>query len=159
MNETVNPEQLGVQGSHIVNLSREKLWDSLNDPELLRKSIKGCEEVRKLNESTFEAEFLFRIGPVKKSFTAQMLVNDANPPKHYQLASDLSGGIAGSAKGTATVDIREITANCSELNYTASIEIHGALARFGTKLLGNTVHKYMNRFFDALISNLKAGQD
>ena len=162
MSERKYPESIDIEGSHVINLSRDLVWRSLNDPEILRRCIKGCDEVRKINDTEFEARFRFRIGPIKKSFSAILTVEYAFPPERYRLCSDLDGGAAGSASGSANVALEEIESNCTRLDYAAMIRIRGLIAELGGRMLSKTARHYMDKFFQKLvaeIANIEDGQN
>jgi carbon monoxide dehydrogenase subunit G len=146
---------LAFKGSHIIELSRELLWNALNDPEILQKCIRGCDAVERVNETEFSAVFGLRIGPLKKSFKAKLTVENSDPPSRYQLQSRLSAGMAGSIAGVANVVLEEKHQTRTEIKYEAEVIALGWLSELGIRVLSSTAEKYMHQFFQTLVSVLE----
>ena len=146
-----NPVDLSIAGEHIVHLSRHQLWESLNDPAVLQRCIKGCNRVEQVQEGEFCAVFKIRVGPVHKEFQASLNVVETNPPGEYQLVSSVDAGIAGKLNGIADVQLEALGAQETRLQYRATINVEGWIGELGVKLLGNTAERYMHRFFHRMI--------
>jgi carbon monoxide dehydrogenase subunit G len=144
--------ELSFSGEHVVPLSREDLWDSLNDPEVLQICIRGCDRVEKVGENAFKALFRLKVGPISKTFSATLNVVDPNPPSGYTLRSDMAAGMAGSVSGKAEVSLVSESKDCTRLNYHAIVDASGWIGELGVRVLGSTAEKYMQKFFDSLVS-------
>ncbi len=151
MNFTTDTSKLKFSGEHLVDMSAEELWITLNDPDVLQQCIKGCSEVTLIDQGRFCASFRLRVGPIKKTFKANMQVIDSNPPKQYRLVTDMNAGIAGAVNGTADVYLEEIGIEQTNLHYSAQINAKGWIGELGIKILGGAAVRYMERFFETLI--------
>ena len=150
-NESESTE-LTFSGEHEVPLSKEDLWDSLNDPDVLQVCIRGCHGVEKVSENTFRASFRFKVGPISKTFSATLNVVNPNPPSGYALHSAMNAGIAGSVSGEANVSLVSQSARCTRLNYHAVVNASGWIGELGVRVLGSTAEKYMQKFFEKLVA-------
>ena len=92
-----------MQGEEIIPVPREAVWRALNDPEILRECIPGCEEIDKHSDTSFSAKVVVKVGPVKAGFTGDVKLSDLDPPNGYRISGEGKGGLAGFAKGGATV--------------------------------------------------------
>jgi carbon monoxide dehydrogenase subunit G len=142
---------LTFSGVHLVPLSREDLWNSLNDPEVLQICIRGCDCVEKVSDDAFKALFRFKVGPISKTFSATLNVVDPNPPSGYTLQSDMAAGMAGSVSGKADVKLVSEGMNRTRLDYHAVVDASGWVGELGMRVLGSTAEKYMENFFDSLV--------
>jgi carbon monoxide dehydrogenase subunit G len=135
---------------------REKVWVALNDPEILRQSIPGCEQIAKISDTEMEAVASISLGPVKAKFKGKVLLSDLVPPQSYTLSGEGSGGAAGFAKGEAKV---KLTAHgdATVLSYTVKASIGGKLAQMGQRLIDGAAKKMADDFF-ARFSALAAQQ-
>ena len=149
--------ELSFSGVHVIPLSREDLWGSLNDPEVLQICIRGCSLVEKVGDDAFKALFRFKVGPLSKTFSATLNVVDPNPPAGYTLHSDMAAGMAGSVSGKADVVLVSESVNRTRLNYHAVVDASGWLGELGIRVLGSTAEKYMENFFNTLVSATESG--
>ncbi len=149
------PSEISIAGEHHVDLCRQRLWESMNDPVILQKCIKGCEQVRRGSDDEFLAKFRFRVGPLNKTFHARLDIKDAKPPDVYRLVWAMDAGIAGKVNGVADVKLDELGARKSKLQYQARVTISGWVGELGIKVLGNTAQRYMQRFFGRIIDVLE----
>jgi carbon monoxide dehydrogenase subunit G len=154
MNGNDDPVDLSIAGEHIVHLSRQKLWESLNDPEVLQRCVKGCNRVEQVKEDEFCAVFNIRVGPVHKEFSARLNVVETSPPGEYQLVASMDAGVAGKLKGVADVQLEALGSQETRLRYWATVDVEGWIGGLGVKLLGNTAERYMQRFFDRMIATI-----
>ncbi len=152
MKDEADPIELSIQGEHNVSLPRQRLWESLNDPEVLRRCIRGCDQVERINDNEFCAIFKFRLGPLKKEFRAKLNVVNTNPPGEYQLMSSMDAGIGGRLTGNADVWLEELGIQDTRLKYSAHVIVEGWIGELGVKLLGNTAERYMQRFFKRMVT-------
>ena len=144
--------ELSFSGVHVIPLSREELWGSLNDPEVLEICIRGCNGVEKVGNDAFKALFRIKVGPISKTFSATLTVVDPNPPAGYTLHSNMAAGMAGSVSGKADVILVSESMNRTRLSYHAVVDASGWVGELGVRVLGSTAEKYMERFFDTLVS-------
>ncbi len=126
--------------------SREIVFAALNDPDILRQAIPGCEELEAIGNDQFAAVVGARVGPLKARFTGQVTLMNINPPVSYTLAGEGKGGPAGHAKITASVALKEDGAG-TILIYDVNADIGGKLAQLGGKLVENTARKLAGEFF------------
>ena len=137
---------MDMKGEYRIAAPREKVWDALNDPEVLKQCIAGCEELDKTSDIEFSARVHTRIGPVSAKFTGKVELSEIDPPNGYRISGEGQGGVAGFAKGGATV---KLTEDGSEtlLEYEANATVGGKLAQIGSRLIDATARKMANEFF------------
>jgi uncharacterized protein len=145
-----------MSGEKVLNLPQQTVWKALNDPEILRQSIPGCESFEKTGENSYRATVASRIGPVQARFQGHVNISDLNPPNGYTLSGEGSGGAAGSAKGSAKVNL-EPAAGGTRLTWNADAQISGKLAQIGSRLIDSTANMMAGQFFDRF-EQLLAGQ-
>jgi hypothetical protein len=128
--------------------NREAVWRALNDPEVLRQAVPGCESLERVSEDRMRAQVALKVGPVKARFAGEISFSDVVPPVSYVLSGEGKGGIAGFAKGTATVKLEEVGPEETLLHYHARVDVGGKLAQLGARLLDSTSKKLARQFFD-----------
>jgi hypothetical protein len=126
--------------------NRETVWAKLNDPEVLKACIPGCEEVNKLSDTEFQAAVTSKIGPVKARFKGKIHLSDLDPPNGYRISGEGDGGIAGFAKGGATVALADKDGG-TLLSYNVEAQIGGKLAQLGQRLINGVAKKMADDFF------------
>lgn len=129
-----------------INAPRDKVYAALNDPEILRLSIPGCEELIKHSDSEMEARIVLKIGPVKARFSGNVTLDTSAAPDGFSLSGQGNGGAAGHARGGADVTLEEAD-GVTTLRYTAKAEIGGKLAQLGSRLIQSTARKLAAAFF------------
>ena len=139
-----------------IEASREDVWDGLNDVDVLKQSIPGCESLERVGENQFEAEVRAKVGPVKAKFKGNVTLSDLNPPESYRISGEGKGGAAGFAKGGATVTLVE-DGDATILKYDVDADVGGKLAQIGGRLLEGTSKKLAGEFFDNFEAALKSG--
>lgn len=127
---------------------REVVWDKLNDPEVLKACIPGCESLEKLSDNEFQAVATNRIGPVKATFKGKVTLSDLDPPNGYRISGQGDGGIAGFAKGGATVSLAPADGGGTLLSYAVEAQIGGKLAQLGQRLVNGAAKKLADQFFE-----------
>ncbi len=125
---------------------RETVWAKLNDPEVLKACIPGCEELQKVSETEFQAVATQKIGPVKAKFKGRVTLSDLDPPNGYRISGQGDGGVAGFAKGGAAVKLAP-TDNGTLLRYDVEAQIGGKLAQLGQRLINGAAKKVADDFF------------
>jgi len=131
-----------------IEASREQVYAALNDPEILKKSIPGCEEIERISETELTATVVARIGPIKAKFKGQVTLSDLNPPVSYTISGEGKGGSAGFAKGGAKVSLVEDGA-ATILRYEVQADVGGKLAQLGGRLIEGTTKKLAGEFFNS----------
>jgi carbon monoxide dehydrogenase subunit G len=138
---------MDLTGTQRIEASREVVWTGLNDPEILRQCIPGCESIEKLSPTEMNAKVTLRIGPVKASFMGTVTLADLDPPNGYTITGSGSGGAAGFAKGSAKVRLVP-DGTGTILNYEVKADIGGKLASLGGRLIDGTAKKLSAEFFE-----------
>jgi hypothetical protein len=124
---------MDLTGEYRIPAPREAVWAALNDPEILKQCIPGCEEIVKLSDTEMTAKVTARVGPVKASFAGKVTLSDLDPPNGYRISGEGQGGVAGFAKGGADVRLRADEAGAGTvLAYTANASVGGKLAQIGS---------------------------
>ena len=134
-----------LSGSYQINLSKEKVWEALNDPEILKQAIPGCEEFTKNSDTEFTAKATNKIGPFNASFTGDVELTDLNPPNSYKITGSGNSPV-GFASGEATV-ILEDNENGTKLIYEVEANVGGKIAQVGSRLIDMTAKKMADIFF------------
>ncbi|MCX8505841.1 MAG: carbon monoxide dehydrogenase subunit G [Alphaproteobacteria bacterium] len=127
---------------------RKLVWDSLNDPEILRQSIPGCQSLSKTSEHEMEAVVAVKIGPVSANFKGKVTLSNLVPPESYQIDGEGSGGVAGFAKGGAKIRLEAEGEDATTLHYTITAQIGGKLAQLGARLVEGTARSLAGDFFE-----------
>ena len=143
-----------LSGSYQINLEKQKVWEALNNPEILQKTIPGCEEFIKKSETEFTATATNKIGPFNASFTGDIELKDLNPPHSYKIAGSGNSPV-GFANGEATVSLEDED-NGTKLTYTVEANVGGKIAQVGSRLIDMTAKKMADIFFgkfSELVSN------
>ncbi|MCK6453811.1 MAG: carbon monoxide dehydrogenase subunit G [Alphaproteobacteria bacterium] len=137
---------MDLTGQYRIAAPRQAVWQALNDPEVLRQCIPGCESVEKLSDTEFQARATAAIGPVKARFAGKVTLSDLDPPNGYTISGEGQGGAAGFAKGGAKVRLAE-DADATVLTYEVNATVGGKLAQVGSRLIGGVAHKMADEFF------------
>ena len=138
---------MDMNGSQRIEASREKVYAALNDVEVLRQCIPGCESIEKTSDNEMNAKVTLRVSPVKASFTGKVLLSDLDPPNGYTITGEGAGGMAGFAKGSAAVNL-EVDGSATILHYTVKADVGGKLAQLGGRLIDATATKLAGEFFE-----------
>src|SRR5580704_17288641 len=133
--------------SQSVPASRQAVWAALNDPDILRQCIPGCQTLEMTSPTEMTAKVIIRIGPVKATFGGKVTLSDLDPPSGYRITGEGSGGIAGFAKGSAAVKLSEEGPDATILSYQVDAQIGGKLAQLGGRLIDATAKKLAGQFF------------
>ena len=128
---------------------RQEVWAKLNDPEVLKACIPGCETLEMLSATEFQAVATNRIGPVKARFKGKVTLSDLDPPNGYRISGQGDGGVAGFAKGGATVKLTPAdSGDGTVLSYAVEAQIGGKLAQLGQRLVNGAAKKMADQFFE-----------
>lgn len=137
---------MDIKGEQRIALPQERVWQALNDPEVLRQCIPGCEAVERVSDTEYKVIMTAAIGPVKAKFNGKLLLSDVQPPNAYTLHFEGSGGVAGFGKGTSTVKLSP-EAQGTLLNYDAKAQVGGRLAQVGSRLIDGVARNMTEEFF------------
>ncbi len=135
-----------MNGEERIAASRETVWAALNDPEILKQCIPGCQSLEMTGDNEMSASVKLRIGPVSATFKGSVVLENINPPEGYTITGEGKGGIAGFAKGGADVSLREDGAE-TVLVYDVKAQVGGKLAQLGSRLIDSTSKKLAGQFF------------
>ena len=133
-------------GEYRIEASRQKVWDALNDPEILKQSIPGCEEIERISDTELAAKVVAKVGPVKAKFSGQVTISDLDPPNSYRISGEGKGGAAGFAKGGANISLKS-DGEATVVNYEVDATGGGKLAQLGARLIDGTAKKMAGDFF------------
>jgi len=133
-------------GEYKIPAPREKVWEALNDPEILKVCIPGCQEMSKESDTELSATVKSKVGPVSATFKGKVTLSDVDAPNGYKISGEGTGGVAGFAKGGAEVSLAD-DGDGTLLNYTATGQVGGKLAQIGSRLIDSTAKKMANEFF------------
>ena len=134
-----------LSGSYQINLSKQKVWEALNDPEILKKAIPGCEEFKKNSDTEFTATATNKIGPFNASFTGDIELTDLDPPNSYKIIGSGNSPV-GFASGEATVKLED-NEKGTNLIYEVEANVGGKIAQVGSRLIDMTAKKMADIFF------------
>ncbi|MFQ5774416.1 MAG: carbon monoxide dehydrogenase subunit G [Kiloniellaceae bacterium] len=135
-----------MSGQHRIEAPREAVWAALNDPEVLKQAIPGCEEIEKISDTEFAAKVKAKVGPVSAKFSGTVTLSDLDPPNGYTISGEGKGGTAGFAKGGAKVRLEE-DGGATVLHYDVEARVGGKLAQIGSRLIDGTAKKMADDFF------------
>src|SRR3981189_1282970 len=135
--------------SQRIPASKDKVWTALNDPEILKKCIPGCQSLEMSSPTEMTATVVFRVGPVKATFGGKVTLSDLDPPNSYRISGEGSGGVAGVAKGAGTVRQESESPDVTILYYDVDAQTGGKLAQLGQRLIDSTANKLAGEFFSS----------
>ena len=132
-------------GSYQINLEKQKVWEALNDPDILKKAIPGCEEFSRESDYEFKAKATNKIGPFNASFTGTIELKNIDAPNSYKIVGSGNSPV-GFASGEADVKL-EVKNNGTELIYSVEANVGGKIAQIGSRLIDMTAKKMADIFF------------
>ena len=135
-----------MSGEVQLSAPREEVWAKLNDAEVLKVCIPGCEQLDKTSDTEFSAIATIKVGPVKARWKGKVRLSDLDPPNSYRISGEGEGGVAGFAKGGATVALAEKDGG-TLLTYDVEAQIGGKLAQLGQRLINGSAKKLADEFF------------
>lgn len=136
-----------MSGSHTLPAPRQEVWEKLNDPDVLRRCIPGCESLEKHGEDKLAAVVNVRIGPMSTRFNGEVQLTNLNPPESYRIEGSGSGGQAGSASGGADVRLEDKGSE-TELSYDVDARVSGKIAQLGNRLIDASARNLAQKFFE-----------
>jgi carbon monoxide dehydrogenase subunit G len=135
-----------MQGSRHLAVTQQQAWEALNDPEVLKTCIPGCDKVEATGENQYAIGMAVRIGPVAARFNGKILLSDVQPPQSYTISFEGQGGPAGFGKGSAKVNLAP-AAEGTDLSYTAQAQVGGKIAQVGQRLVDGVARSMAEDFF------------
>ena len=135
-------------GEYRIPAPRAQVWEALNDPEVLKACIPGCETLEMQSPTEMTAKVVAKIGPVKATFTGKVHLSDINPPESYTISGEGQGGVAGFAKGGATVRLADDGPGATLMTYDVKAQVGGKMAQLGARLIDSTARSMADQFFD-----------
>src|SRR6201985_1999758 len=145
-----------MSGEVQLNAAREEVYKKLNDPEVLKSCIPGCEQLDKLSDTELQAVATTKIGPVKAKFKGKVTLSDLDPPHGYKISGQGDGGVGGFGKGAATVKLTPKDGG-TLLTYEVEAQIGGKLAQLGQRLINGAAKKVADDFFQKFAAAVQGG--
>ena len=137
-----------MKGEERIKAPRDKVWSALNDPDVLRQCIPGCQSLEKTSDTSFAATVKIKVGPVSATFKGEVKLENINAPVSYTIGGEGKGGIAGFAKGAADVQLKDDGGD-TLLSYEVKAQVGGKLAQMGSRLINSTSKKLAGQFFSS----------
>jgi uncharacterized protein len=142
-------------GERRIPAPRQIVWEALNDPDVLKASIPGCQSLEKLADDQMQATAAVKVGPISARFTGKVQLTDIDPPNGYRISGEGQGGVAGFAKGGANVGLVDDGAD-TLLNYHVNAQVGGKLAQLGGRLIDASAKQMADQFFDRFSAQVQA---
>jgi uncharacterized protein len=146
-----------MSGQQTIAATKEEVWAALNDPDVLRVCIPGCQELTRSSETEMSAVAVMKVGPVKARFQGTVTLSDLDPPSGYRITGEGQGGVAGFAKGVAVVKLSEADGG-TVLDYTVDAQIGGKLSQLGGRLIDVTAKQMAGQFFKRFAEEIQLRQ-
>jgi len=145
-----------LEGAQVIAADRMAVWNAINDPEILRQCISGCEEMNKTSPTQYDAVVKQKVGPVSATFKGVVNLSDVVEGHSLRLTGDGKGGVAGMAKGGALVTLTDVEGG-TQLSYDAEASVAGKLAQLGSRLIDGVAQKMINSFFSNFKDAVESG--
>jgi len=146
-------------GEQLIPASQKDTWEALNDPEVLKACVPGCESITLVNPNEYQVLMTARVGPVSAKFRGRLSLFDIKPPTSYSLAFEGQGGAAGFAKGAAQVKLSAQGAEQTRLAYDVKANVGGKLAQIGSRLVDAAARKVADEFFQNFTKRMTLSED
>ena len=146
---------MDMQGSRPLAVTQQQAWEALNDPEMLKACIPGCEKFELTEPNIYAVTTAIKIGPVAARFSGRVTLSDIVPPISYKIGFDAQGGVAGFGKGEAAVKLAPAASGC-ELSYTVHSTVGGKIAQLGQRLIDGAAKSLAEDFFRRFDEALQA---
>ncbi len=145
--------KMEMSGEYRIRAPLQVVWDSLNDPRMLKSCLRGCERLDKLSDTAFAAILVIKVGPIKATFAADIKLSEIDPPNAYVISGEGKGGSAGFAKGSAKVRL-SVDDGVTVLAYTVDARLGGKLAQMGARVVDPVARRMADDFFGKLAEAL-----
>ena len=146
-----------LDGSRLLNGTREEVWAKLNDPVVLQRCIPGCEKLEQVSPTELQATVALKIGPMNARFNGDVTLKDLNPPESYRIEGSGNGGPVGRASGGADVRLEQDGLG-TRLDYDVDANVSGKIAQLGQRLIDSTAKSLANKFFDAFAAEFEPAE-
>jgi carbon monoxide dehydrogenase subunit G len=143
-------------GEQQIPVSQEKTWKALNDLDVLKACIPGCESIVQSGDNQYDVVLTAKVGPVSAKFKGKMTLSDLDPPNAYTMAFEGQGGVAGFARGNASVSLTSESEEKTKLAYAVKAAVGGKLAQIGSRLIDGAARKLAEQFFTAFNKHVSA---
>ena len=144
---------MDMSGERRIHAPRQKVWEALNDPEILKACIPGCDSMERLDDNELKATAAIKIGPISAKFAGKVTMSDIDPPNGYTISGEGQGGVAGFAKGGAAVHLTDIDGG-TLLTYDVKAQVGGKIAQLGARLIDASAKQMAETFFDRFSAHL-----
>ncbi|MGV3551606.1 CoxG family protein [Rhizobium sp.] len=138
---------MDLNGTAVIDAPADEVWRSLNDPEILRQCIPGCEVMEKVSDTEWAASLVLNLGLFKPRFTGAVHLSNLDPPHAYTISAEGKGGMFGFAKGAADVSLEPLPEGKTLLTYALKADVGGKIAQLGARLVGSTASVLADLFF------------
>jgi carbon monoxide dehydrogenase subunit G len=146
---------MDMTGERRIPAPRQTVWEALNDTDVLKSSIPGCESLEKLGDDQMKATAAIKVGPISARFSGKVQLTDIDPPNGYRISGEGQGGVAGFAKGGANVTLTD-DGGGTLLSYQVNAQVGGKLAQLGGRLIDATAKQMADAFFDRFSKQVQA---
>jgi uncharacterized protein len=136
-----------MNGEEIIPAPIETVWKALNDADVLKQCIPGCESITKKSDTEMSARVVAKVGPVKAGFNGSVQLKDLKPPHSYRIEGKGEGGLAGFATGGATVELETVPEG-TKMTYDVDAQVGGKMAMLGSRLIDSTARSLAGQFFE-----------
>jgi carbon monoxide dehydrogenase subunit G len=150
---------MDMQGNRQLAVTQQQAWDALNDPDMLRRCIPGCDKMEATGEGQYAVGLSLKIGPVSARFAGKITLSDLQPPLSYTIHFDGQGGVAGFGKGSAEVKLQPLDTGGTSLNYTVHAQVGGKVAQLGQRLIDGAARSLSEDFFKRFDEALRERHD
>jgi carbon monoxide dehydrogenase subunit G len=147
---------MDMTGERRIPAPREQVWNALNDPDILKACIPGCDKLERSAENEFTASAGVKIGPISARFAGRVQLSDIDPPTSYTISGEGQGGVAGFAKGGAAVKLADVDAGATLLTYDVKARVGGKIAQLGARLIDASAKQMADQFFDRFTARVGA---
>ena len=149
---------MDMTGERRIPAPRQKVWDALNDPQMLKACIPGCESIERQPNGDLKATAAVKIGPISTRFSGNIQLLDLDPPNSYRIAGEGQGGAAGFAKGGATVNLAD-DGPFTLMRYDVKAQVGGKIAQLGARLVDATSKQMADAFFDKFTTQIASAHE
>lgn len=146
-------------GEYTIDAKRQDVWEALNDSEILKVCIPGCEELEKLSDTQFTARVTIKVGAIRARLKGSVELSDIDAPNGYTISGQGQGGVAGFAKGRARVDLKDADGGGTVLRYKANAELGGKLAAVGSRVIQGISKKLADDFFGKFARHMSGEEE
>ena len=146
---------MDMTGEYNIPAPREKVWEALNNAEILKASVPGCESLEKVSDTEFTATVMAKVGPVRAKFNGRVELSDIDPPNGYTISGEGQGGAAGFGKGGAKVSLSQGEGG-TVLRYEANASVGGKMAQIGSRVVEGVAKKMADDFFSAFVEQVSS---